>query len=70
MAKDITSGNPLVDACMLKFIEDDVLGWALVTYFEKKGLLNREEFIDTLNEEFAWITEAKRLASQEDKSNS
>lgn len=63
--KTITSGNHLADACLLKHIVDDVLGWALVTYFEKKGILNRDEFLDTLNQEFAWIVEAKLKSKDE-----
>lgn len=47
---DINTGNIYADSALRQKIVDDLLGWAIVEYLERKGLLNRAEFWDILNE--------------------
>lgn len=47
----ISTGNPVADNLFTKKFVDDLGVWALVSYFETKGLLDREEFIQVLNTE-------------------
>lgn len=54
----IFTGNPVADNFLRKQITDDVGLWALVSYFESKGLLNRKEFLKFLNSEAKCITHA------------
>lgn len=49
--KTISTGSPVADNFIRKKVSDDITAWALVSYLESKGLLNRDEFWDILNTE-------------------
>lgn len=52
MSNDIIStGNSVADNLLQKKLDDDLGLWALVSYFETKGLLDRAEFFKILNTE-------------------
>jgi hypothetical protein len=45
----LSTGNPVADKFMGSNISNELVGWALVSYLESKGLLDRDEFWDFLN---------------------
>lgn len=49
--KIISTGDPIADNFLRKQLVDNIGLWALVSYFEAKGLLNRDEFLEFLNTE-------------------
>jgi hypothetical protein len=51
----ISTGNPVADNFIRKQLVDNVGLWALISYFETKGLLNRAEFFEFLNAEAKMI---------------
>lgn len=54
----ISTGNPVADNFIRKQLIDNVGLWALISYFETKGLLNREEFFEFLNAEAKMIVQS------------
>lgn len=67
MADTISTGNPVADKFFRKHLADDLGLWALVSYFEAKGLLNREEFFEFLNAEAKIMTHAILKAAEDAK---
>lgn len=64
MKHDISTGYPVADNLLRKRIADDIMAHALVTYFEKKGVLNRSEFFDVLNQECAAYVAAIEISEK------
>ncbi len=56
--KSISTGNPVADNFLRRQITNDLGLWALVSYFETKGPLNRDEFFDILNAEAKLLVES------------
>lgn len=65
--KIISTGNLVGDNLLRKPLVDNVGLWALVSYFESKGLLNRDEFIDFLNVEAKMIIQSILEVEQNDQ---
>lgn len=67
MSNDISTGNPIADNFFRKRLVDDVGLWALISYLETKGLLNRDEFFEILNTEAKMIVHSVLKAEQSEK---
>lgn len=46
----LNTGDIFADAALEKRLADSPEFWALVSYFEKKGLLDRADFLEFLSE--------------------
>lgn len=64
-AVKIDTGNPYADLSIEHRISQLPEFWALVSYLEAKGVLDREEFYDCLNEKCKQAVATTTLLSRE-----
>ncbi len=64
-AVKIDTGNPYADLSIEHRISQLPEFWALVSYLEAKGVLDREEFYDCLNEKCKQAVATATLLSRE-----
>lgn len=64
-AVKIDTGNPYADLSIEHRISQLPEFWALVSYLEAKGVLDREEFYDCLNEKRKQAVATATLLSRE-----